>query len=250
MAHGKRVVIIGAGCFGLSTAYHLLLRGYQVTVIDRSVVLPAPDAASSDLNKVVRSSYEDLYFARLARKAIQAWKDSKWDGAYKESVCFHLFAAGKDRSADRLGSRSGVITLGGGTAQGAYTTAALANDKDLGADVTEIKDEASFKSYFPLPNDSVGSFSYDLGYVNRDGGWANATKAVTLLLNEVRGLGGDVHGGTEVSGLRSDTGGRVIGVELVSGDTLNGDIVVVATGAWTPSLFPDQGLQTKLLATG
>jgi len=53
----KRVVIVGAGCFGLSTAYDLLKRGYKhITVVDRSEVLPAPDAASTDLNK---GSYED-----------------------------------------------------------------------------------------------------------------------------------------------------------------------------------------------
>jgi glycine/D-amino acid oxidase-like deaminating enzyme len=47
-----KVLIVGAGCFGLSTAYHLLKRGFtDVTVIDRSNELPAPDAASCDLNK-------------------------------------------------------------------------------------------------------------------------------------------------------------------------------------------------------
>lgn len=48
----QKILIVGAGCFGLSTAYHLLKRGYQnITVIDRSPVLPAPDAASTDINK-------------------------------------------------------------------------------------------------------------------------------------------------------------------------------------------------------
>lgn len=52
----ESIVIIGAGCFGVSTAYHLLRRGYtDVTVIDRSSILPAPDAASNDIN---RSKYE------------------------------------------------------------------------------------------------------------------------------------------------------------------------------------------------
>ena len=46
------VVIVGAGCFGLSTAYHLLKRGFtNVTVLDRAERLPAKDAASTDLNK-------------------------------------------------------------------------------------------------------------------------------------------------------------------------------------------------------
>jgi 2-polyprenyl-6-methoxyphenol hydroxylase-like FAD-dependent oxidoreductase len=42
------VLILGAGCFGLSTAYELLQRGYQnVTIVDRANELPAPDAAST-----------------------------------------------------------------------------------------------------------------------------------------------------------------------------------------------------------
>lgn len=47
-----KVVIIGSGCFGISTALHLLARGYKdVTVLDRAPVVPAADAASTDLNK-------------------------------------------------------------------------------------------------------------------------------------------------------------------------------------------------------
>ncbi len=48
----RHIVVIGAGVFGLSSAYHLLQRGYKnVTVIDRAATLPAPDAASTDKNK-------------------------------------------------------------------------------------------------------------------------------------------------------------------------------------------------------
>lgn len=57
MDHERKMLIVGAGCFGISTAYHLLKRGYKdVTVIDRSNVLPAPDAASTDLSKPLLSS--------------------------------------------------------------------------------------------------------------------------------------------------------------------------------------------------
>ena len=57
ISRNERIVIVGAGCFGLSTAYHLLQRGFtDVIVLDRSERLPAPDAASTDLNKSERSS--------------------------------------------------------------------------------------------------------------------------------------------------------------------------------------------------
>jgi sarcosine oxidase / L-pipecolate oxidase len=52
------VLIIGGGCFGLSTAYHLLKRGFtNIIIIDRSPDLPAPDAASTDLNKGITPAY-------------------------------------------------------------------------------------------------------------------------------------------------------------------------------------------------
>lgn len=48
----KKILIVGSGCFGISTAYHLLRRGYKnVTVVDRAETLPSVDAASTDLNK-------------------------------------------------------------------------------------------------------------------------------------------------------------------------------------------------------
>lgn len=53
--HERRILIVGSGCFGVSTAYHLLKRGYKdVTVVDRAETLPAADAATTDLNKSAR----------------------------------------------------------------------------------------------------------------------------------------------------------------------------------------------------
>jgi hypothetical protein len=49
-----KILIVGAGIFGLSTALHLLERGYSdVTVLDRAGEVPAVDAASTDINKGV-----------------------------------------------------------------------------------------------------------------------------------------------------------------------------------------------------
>jgi len=97
------IIIVGAGCFGLSTAYHLLKRGFtNVTVLDRAETLPAKDAASTDLNKgqikapdpqlltstcftVVRSSYPDDFYTSLAQDAVKAWKDEgEWGNHYHE----------------------------------------------------------------------------------------------------------------------------------------------------------------------
>lgn len=47
-----KIVIVGAGCFGISTAYYLLTRGFQdITIIERSNEFPAKDASSNDINR-------------------------------------------------------------------------------------------------------------------------------------------------------------------------------------------------------
>lgn len=43
---GNKIIIVGGGCFGLSTAYALSLKNmYDIYVYDRQEI-PAPDAAS------------------------------------------------------------------------------------------------------------------------------------------------------------------------------------------------------------
>lgn len=82
----QSVLIVGAGVFGLSTALHLLQRGWNdIIIVDRSMTLPALDAASTDINKIVRSCYSDPIYTRLAREAIAAWKDTnEWGDTYHE----------------------------------------------------------------------------------------------------------------------------------------------------------------------
>lgn len=82
------VLIVGSGVFGASTALHLLrdpAQKYSVTILEKAPVLPAPDAASTDINKIVRSSYSDIWYTKLAREAIAAWKnDNIYEDAYHE----------------------------------------------------------------------------------------------------------------------------------------------------------------------
>lgn len=48
----SKILIIGAGTFGLSTAYYLQEDGFKdITVLDKAAELPALDAASTDINK-------------------------------------------------------------------------------------------------------------------------------------------------------------------------------------------------------
>lgn len=58
-AAGSKVVIVGAGAFGLSTAYALSTKkGYDIWVFDRQAI-PIPDAASTGIKK--RKAYGSIH---------------------------------------------------------------------------------------------------------------------------------------------------------------------------------------------
>ncbi|KAJ8475385.1 hypothetical protein ONZ45_g15631 [Pleurotus djamor] len=229
-----KILIIGAGCFGLSTAYHLLQRGFtDVTVLDKAETLPAEDAASNDLNKVVRSSYDDIFYAKLAKDAIGMWKDtSVWGDSYHES---------------------GVLVLGIATDKDAYASRSYHNDVSIGSrvEVVENGDEIRNKGIFP-PSVRTGDFDQFAGYLNRDCGWAYAGQAVSFLIDKIRQLNGKILSGKAVRTiLRNSKEGRATGVECQDGSVYDdAALVVIATGAWTASAFPQLRLQDKLKATG
>lgn len=80
-----KVVVIGAGELGATAAVSLAESGhYDVTVLDRAPVLPAEDAASTDINKAVRADYIDRDYAVLAQESIRRWRGKEWEGVYHE----------------------------------------------------------------------------------------------------------------------------------------------------------------------
>src|SRR6187399_879940 len=80
----RSIVIVGAGVFGLTAAWELSLRGWQVVVIDPGAV-PRPVAASTDISKVVRADYgaDELYTA-MAEMALSGW--DRWNARWGETL--------------------------------------------------------------------------------------------------------------------------------------------------------------------
>ncbi|THH03815.1 hypothetical protein EW145_g5985 [Phellinidium pouzarii] len=257
----SKIVIVGSGCFGISTALHLLRRGYtDVTVLDRAPVLPAVDAASTDINKIVRSSYGDMFYTRLAREAIDAWKNrEEWGDNYHES---------------------GVLVLGSGMS--IYADDAYKNDVAQGARVKRLvtsgvnlsdervdvdssvrsPDESIMLSELFHPEIPLGEKVKSAhAYLNVDGGWAFAEGGVRRAMQHVENLGGKILPAKDVSMLLKTEladikespdrqKSRTKGVKCKDGSEYAADIVVLATGSWTASAFPDLNLGEKCLASG
>jgi sarcosine oxidase/L-pipecolate oxidase len=63
----SRIIIIGGGAWGLSTALYLTEAGYSdVTILDRAEAILSPYSAAYDLNKIVRAEYEGDFYSKLA----------------------------------------------------------------------------------------------------------------------------------------------------------------------------------------
>lgn len=82
----SRIIIVGAGVFGLSNALHLAQNGYKnVTVFDRLdmdanayTFLKGADTASGDINKIFRAQYaEKIHYQKLAFQAFEIWQ--RWN---------------------------------------------------------------------------------------------------------------------------------------------------------------------------
>jgi sarcosine oxidase/L-pipecolate oxidase len=162
--------------------------------------------------------------------------------------------------------RSGVLVLG--DADATYAEQAYLNDANIAhARLQKLDsgavDSITNKNIFPpqiklgpLLRSSPGSCH---GYLNHDGGWANATQGISLLMSKVVALGGNIITGKCVESLvRSaeevgDTAGtpqRISGVRCTDGTVYHADLVILSTGSWTSSAFPELQLQEQCLATG
>src|SRR5262249_43405387 len=82
----NRAVVVGGGVFGVSAAISLVSRGFHTELVD-SGPLPRPEAASTDISKIVRMDYGgDTLLTELMEGALPLWRE--WNGRWGEEL-FH-----------------------------------------------------------------------------------------------------------------------------------------------------------------
>jgi sarcosine oxidase/L-pipecolate oxidase len=132
-----------------------------------------------------------------------------------------------------------------------YVNASAANLEAMGMASTPIRTPSEIKGAFPA-GVATGAFDDRVGYHNSTGGWGEAQRAIEVGLKRVRALGGVIRAGAEAVAFQQ-TGKRVTGVVLKSGEVVPADLVLVAAGAWTPALLASPAIHANLppvVATG
>ncbi|KAB2576899.1 L-pipecolate oxidase [Lasiodiplodia theobromae] len=206
-----RVVVVGAGVFGLSTALELSKRGYRnITVLDRYPP-PAIDGSSVDISRIVRNDYADPIYARMAKEAM-----SLWESDYPE--WFH---------------RCGSILLSSKDSK--YVSKSLENLKQTSQTYQEFNGTHELRKLFRGFQGDIPGVS---GYANPVGSWVDAAGSIGAMAKEcaLRGVSFVTGPKGTVLSLDTSSDGQIRGVVTADGLAIPTDRLVVATGAWTNQL--------------
>jgi sarcosine oxidase / L-pipecolate oxidase len=245
------VLIIGSGAFGLSTAYALAKRPAwaktQITVLDRAfgkggLQFPSEDSSSMDSSRIVRADYADRAYAHLAAVAQEEWRKpgpQSWGGEGRYTETGFVICA--DRGPETLAD--GVTKTGLGFAKSAYVNALELESREGLPRGSVVELDSPEK--IALASGTGAPFG-DWGYLNKRSGWAHAEKSMSWLYARVVETGRVKFVGGTVDRL-DVRGSKVTGAKLKDGTVLSADLVVVAAGAWTPSLVDLRG---QAVATG
>lgn len=211
------VLIVGAGIFGTSTAYHLsktYSKPSEIAVIDRTP-FPPDHAASTDINKIVRPDYSSRFYMDLAYEAIDAWNswpELKGKGYYHRTGWLNLGQKGSDLT-DRI----------------------RRTFKDRGHDPTiDISMQDVRRKFGGIFSETNLEF-VERAYWNPEAGWCDAASATAELMKAAVGRGVQYLTG-DVQALNLGSTG-VEGVHTSDGRLLKAKRVVLASGAWTSKLM-------------
>ncbi|EMR65361.1 putative fructosyl peptide oxidase protein [Eutypa lata UCREL1] len=219
----KIVIIGGGGTMGSSTALHLIRSGYapsNITVLD-TYPIPSAQSAGNDLNKILGISLRDKVDLQLTLEARDMWKNDE---------LFKPFFHNTGR-LDCEHTEEGVKSL-----RQEYQALLDAN---IGlAETNEwLESEDEILAKMPLlERDQIKGWK---GIFNRDGGWLAAGKAIDAIGKVLKERGvkfGFGSAGSFKRPLFGDDGCTCIGVETENGAKYFADKVVLAAGAWSPTL--------------
>src|SRR5437763_12821042 len=211
----SKVIVVGAGINGVTTAIELRKRGQEVVLVDPGP-LPHPLAASTDISKAVRAAYgADEEYTELAERSIERWQ--KWNQQFGTQL-YHEVGVMFVRQQEMK--------------PGDFEHESFKTLEKRGHKVERMNAPQLWKR-FPAWNPEL----YGDGVLEIEAGYAESGRAVAMLIERAKYAGVKLRERVTFSQL-DERGNHVSGIVLDDGQRIAADFVVMAVGAWTPYLLP------------
>lgn len=210
------VVVIGAGTFGIWTAYHLNRLGAKVTVLD--AFGPGNSRASSGgETRLIQVDNDNPVYIRSAIRAFEWWKTME------------------EESGETLVLPTGRLSMSKNPAARAK---AIQRKKQLQAfqiDNTEVLEASEIAYRWPQihTEDLAGAMYNDGG---PSGSTLLARKACQVVARQLERKGGSLRIARVMP--KFDAKGKIVGLSMADGTVLQAQYYVFACGPWLPKLFP------------
>lgn len=204
----SKIIIVGGGTFGLSTALWLARNNYKdITVIDPYEV-PSDISAANDVNKIIQSSYSDEFHENLARESLNLWQT---DPVFKPQ--FHevgiVYSSISKESMNELNEM---------------------NQRRINSGRSSLKPVDSKDDFTKIIPQLNGPLENWKGlYQNDECGWAHAKNSLISTANEFSKLGGKLIVG-KVSELIIENS-VVKGCVTENGSSYYSDKLIISAGA-------------------
>ncbi|KAI2777489.1 FAD dependent oxidoreductase [Daldinia loculata] len=213
------ILILGAGTFGLSTAYHLANAGYtNITILEKSATFPPELSAGNDLNKILRAEYEDPFYAELALEAMAAWKSPLFAPYYHETgylLCNSAAAPEKSKKSLQKALDS------------------ISQHPAFKNKITPVTSRDDIRKVAPAFS---GPMQWK-GYFNSFAGYASAADSLTAVYSACIALGVKIHLNSAVQAL-TYSGDICIGAITAGGKHHSASVTILALGASLGSILP------------
>ncbi|MBO0343761.1 FAD-dependent oxidoreductase [Roseibium sp. CAU 1637] len=205
-----KVVVVGAGISGLSTAWSLVKQGVDVTLLEQGPI-PNPLSASGDQHRIIRRAYggQGGYQRRIS-SAYEAWDEMWHDLGARHLVDTGFLLLSQVAGDEGEEYRDGLLAEG-------YKLDEMT--------ATETAERYPF----------LEAASLRFGAYHPEGGVLLCQQIARGLRDWLMAKGADVREHTRVVSLDADAGA----VRTETGEEFRGDHVVVTAGAWVLGFLPE-----------
>jgi monomeric sarcosine oxidase len=218
----QRIIIIGAGIVGLSTAYALLKQGKQrVTLLEQATVDHA-GGTSHGFSRLLRFEYgSDAHYSRMVQLSLERWKQLE-------------VASGRT-----LYIPTGVLVAS--SSEDDFTRASYKVVREMGLPIEYISEEQCNRRFPQFATQTYDAITY-----NAEGGILRASFCLQTLRDLVLAMGGEIVEANRVSRMVYGDVCRPVQLSLTSGQVIAADRVVIAAGPWIHHLLPEVELPVRM----